>query len=248
MTALSRPPSHRYPVARPAPTPEPPPTPARRLLRVGLLGGSFNPAHEGHRYISLEALKRLRLDQVWWLVSPQNPLKARAGMAPLEERVRRAREVSAHPRIKALALESRLGTRYTADTLRRLTAWRDKSFIWLIGADNLTQLPRWRRWREVMSACPIAVFERHPYSYRALAGPAAVAFAAGRLEECEAKGLAAADPPAWVFVRLRPHPASATALRAGCGAAAASGGGKGEGPSPTLTNRPQQQPGRSSTS
>ena len=227
MTALSRPPSLRYPVARPAPAaPEPSPTPARRL-RVGLLGGSFNPAHEGHRYVSLEALKRLGLDQVWWLVSPQNPLKARAGMAPLEERVRRAREVAAHPRIRALALESRLGTRYTADTLRRLGAWRDVRFVWLLGADNLAQLPRWRRWREVMSACPIAVFERHPYSYRALAGPAAVAFAAGRLEECEAIGLASAEPPAWVFVRLRPHPASATALRAGRGMAAG-GGGKGD--------------------
>ena len=212
MTALSRPPRLRYPVARPAP--EPPPLPERRALRVGLLGGSFNPAHEGHRYVSTEALKRLALDQVWWLVSPQNPLKARAGMAPLTSRVARARLVAAHPRIKVLPLESRLNTRYTVDTLRRVTAWRDHAFVWLIGADNLAQLPRWRQWRQVLAACPVAVFERHPYSYRALAGPAATAFAARRLDERDAPALAGTEPPAWVFMRLRPHPASATALRA----------------------------------
>ncbi len=212
MTALSRPPRLRYPVARPAP--EPLPLPEPRALRVGLLGGSFNPAHEGHRYVSTEALKRLVLDQVWWLVSPQNPLKARAGMAPLTTRAARARLVAAHPRIKVLPLESRLNTRYTVDTLRRVTAWRDHAFVWLIGADNLAQLPRWRQWRQVLAACPVAVFERHPYSYRALAGPAATAFAARRLDERDAPALAGTEPPAWVFMRLRPHPASATALRA----------------------------------
>ena len=214
MTALSRPPSLRLPIARPAPEPVPEPAPGRRL-RVGLLGGSFNPAHEGHRYVSQEALKRLALDQVWWLVSPQNPLKPRKGMAPLEQRVARARDVAAHPRIKVLALESRLRTRYTINTLRRLSAWREHAFVWLIGADNLAQLPRWRQWRGVLEACPVAVFERHPYSYKALAGPAAVAYAAHRLEEADAVLLAAAEPPAWTFLRLRPHPASATALRAG---------------------------------
>lgn len=226
MTALSRPPSLRYPAARPPEPSDPPPAPDHRL-RVGLLGGSFNPAHEGHRYVSMEALRRLGLDQVWWLVSPQNPLKPRAGMAPLAERLRRAGEVAGHPRIRALALESRLGTRYTVDTLRRLRAWRGMRFVWLIGADNLAQMPRWRHWRAVMAACPVAVFERHPHSYRALAGPAAAAFAGRRLEECDAKSIAAAEPPAWVYVRLRPHPASATALRAGRLGA----GQKGEGPS-----------------
>lgn len=213
MSALSRPPSLRFPAARPAP--EPPVPPSLQRLRVGLLGGSFNPAHEGHRYVSTEALKRLGLDQVWWLVSPQNPLKARAGMAPLELRVERARAVAAHPRIRVLALESRLHTRYTVDTLRRVTAWREHAFVWLIGADNLAQLPRWRHWRQVMEACPVAVFERHPYSYRALAGPAATAFAGRRLEERDATALVRHEPPAWVFMRLRPHPASATALRSG---------------------------------
>jgi nicotinate-nucleotide adenylyltransferase len=217
LTALSRPSSLRFPAARPAPKPPSPPDPG--TLRVGLLGGSFNPAHEGHRYVSTEALKRLALDQVWWLVSPQNPLKARAGMAPLAARVGRARVVAGHPRIKVLPLESRLHTSYTVDTLRRVTAWRSHAFVWLIGADNLAQLPRWRHWRQVLAACPVAVFERHPYSYRALAGPAATAFAGRRLEERDAAALAGSPPPAWVFMRLRPHPASATALRTGARAA-----------------------------
>jgi nicotinate-nucleotide adenylyltransferase len=215
VSALSRPPSLRLPAARTAGPPAVPVAPAARGTRVGLLGGSFNPAHAGHRYVSLEALKRLGLDQVWWLVSPQNPLKPLKGMAPLAERVARARAVAAHPRIKVLALESRLRTRYTVDTLARLAGWRDKEFVWLIGADNLAQLPRWRQWRRVLAACPVAVFERHPYSYRALAGSAAVAFAGRRVDERGAAAIALAPPPAWVFVRLRPHPASATALRRG---------------------------------
>jgi nicotinate-nucleotide adenylyltransferase len=184
-----------------------------RRLRVGLLGGSFNPAHERHRYVSLEALRRLGLDQVWWLVSPQNPLKPKTGMASLPERLRRAEAVASHPRLRVLALEERLGTRYTVDTLQQLAGWQDKAFVWLIGADNLSQLPRWRQWRRVMAACPVAVFERHPYSYAALAGPAAVAFAAARLDDADAARLVLSRPPAWMFVRLRPHPASATALR-----------------------------------
>ncbi|MEK0082151.1 nicotinate-nucleotide adenylyltransferase [Benzoatithermus flavus] len=217
MTGLSEPRTLRRPVARltvPPAEAEPPAAPSHRPLRVGLLGGSFNPAHEGHRYVSLEALKRLQLDQVWWLVSPQNPLKPVAGMAPLAERLRAAAAMARHPRIKAMALEARLGTRYTADTLRRLAQWRDHRFVWLMGADNLAQLPRWRHWRAILEACPVAVFERAPYSYRALAGPAAGTLADARLSASRAAELAATDPPAWIFVRLRPHPASATAIRA----------------------------------
>ena len=215
MTGLCQPRDLRRPVARlrlPQPA-EPPPT-ARRL-RVGLLGGSFNPAHDGHRYVSLEAIKRLRLDQVWWLVSPQNPLKAAAGMAPLVERVASAEAVARHPRLKVLALETRLGTRYTADTLARLARWPGHRFVWLMGADNLAQLPRWWKWRGILAACPVAVFERHPYSYPALSGPVACGFAAARLPEDRADELAQQAPPAWVFVRMRPHPGSATAIRAG---------------------------------
>lgn len=192
-----------------------------RPLRVGLLGGSFNPAHEGHRYITLEALKRLGLDQVWWLVSPQNPLKSRTGMAPLAERVARAARIADHPRVRVLTLESRLGTRYTVDTVRRLARWPGYRFVWLMGADNLAQLPRWRHWRILLASCAVAVFERHPYSYSALAGPAAHGFAGARLSEARAAELLDTAPPAWVYVRLRPHPASATAIRARAEPAAA---------------------------
>lgn len=213
MTALSCPPSRRLPLAQPARTP-PAPAPVRRL-RVGLLGGSFNPAHAGHRYVSVEALRRLGLDQVWWLVSPQNPLKPVAGMAPLDERLAGAREVAAHPRIKVTAVEERLRTRYTVDTVKRLQAWHGHDFVWLLGADNLAQLPRWRRWRRFLETCPVAVFERHPYSYPALAGAAAAWLGPARVKDESTMTLAAARSPAWAFVRVRPHPASATALRAG---------------------------------
>jgi nicotinate-nucleotide adenylyltransferase len=219
VTALCEPRDLRRPVARLRLEEEFEPASAASGLRVGLLGGSFNPAHEGHRYVSLEALKRLRLDQVWWLVSPQNPLKAVAGMAPLAERVARAARIARHPRVRVLPLESRLGTRYTADTLGRLAHWQGHRFVWLMGADNLAQLPRWRRWRGIFEACPVAVFERHPYSYRALAGAGARSFAESRRPEAAAPGLAMQAAPAWVFVRMRPHPASATAIRAGTGPA-----------------------------
>lgn len=184
-------------------------------LRVGLLGGSFNPAHDGHRYVSLNALRELGLDQVWWLVSPQNPLKPVAGMAPLAARLAQARRVADHPRIRVNAVEARLGTRYTVDTLARLQRLYPHRFVWLLGADNLVQLPRWRRWREIMAAVPVAVFERAPYSYAALAGKAAACFARARVGEGEVHGLAAMPPPAWAFIRLRAHPASSTAIRAG---------------------------------
>ena len=212
MTALSRPPRLRYSVARPAP--EPLPSARPRALRVGLLGGSFNPAHEGHRYVSTEALKRLALDQVWWLVSPQNPLKARAGMAPLTSRVARARLVAAHPRVKVLPLESRLNTRYTVDTLRRVTAWRDHAFVWLIGADNLAGFHQGREWRRIAAMVPIAVVSRPGYD-----APAHSARAMGWLRgfvrpERQVRHWTKWKPPALVLLRLPPDPTSATALRA----------------------------------
>lgn len=215
MTALCQPPSLRRPVVRLEPPAPPEPERGAPALRVGLFGGSFNPAHAGHLHVSIEALKRLRLDQVWWLVSPQNPLKGAQGMASLAERLAGARALARHPKLKVMTLESRLGTRYTADTLARLGAWPGHRFVWLMGADNLTQLPRWKKWRGILAGCPVAVFERHPYSYRALAGPVARAFASDRLAEDRAEELPTHPPPAWVFVRIRPHPASATAIRAG---------------------------------
>lgn len=183
-------------------------------LRIGLLGGSFNPAHAGHRHISLYALKALKLDQVWWLVSPQNPLKSSAGMGSLAERLEWARVAARHPRIRVTDLECSLGTRYTADTLRQLTRRFPKTrFVWLMGADNLRQIPRWRDWARIFRLVPIAVFSRPTYSLGALGGMAAQRFARRRVPDLRARGLADAEPPAWTFLRNPLHPASATAIR-----------------------------------
>jgi nicotinate-nucleotide adenylyltransferase len=182
---------------------------------VGLLGGSFNPAHGGHRRISLEALKRLELDQVWWLVAPQNPLKPRRDTAPLALRLERAEKVAAHPRIRVSDLEARLGTRYTVDTVARIVAmFADVRFVWLMGADNLATLHRWSRWRQLVQMVPIAVFDRDPYAYAALAGVAAHRFGDRRWTADDLAGLVTARPPAWCLLRLRTHPAASSDIRA----------------------------------
>lgn len=187
----------------------------RRRRRVGLLGGSFNPAHAGHRHIAELALKRLGLDEVWLLVSPQNPLKPAAGMAPLADRMDSARSVAGHPRIRATDIETALGTRYTADTLARLAVRFPRCrFVWLMGADNLAQVSRWERWLRIFRSVPVAILARSPYSQRALASKAARRLARFRMAPGQARGLADRDPPVWAFLHTRLHPASATAIRA----------------------------------
>ncbi len=202
--------------------PRPPVNPwgDRRRVRVGLLGGSFNPAHAGHRHIALLAQERLGLDEVWLLVSPQNPLKPARGMAPLARRLAAAQAIAGdHPRLRATAIEQALGTRYTADTLaalrRRFPATR---FVWLMGADNLVQVARWHRWMRIFHALPVAFLARSPYSQKALAATAARRLARFRLPAGRARGLAESPPPAWTFLHTRLHPASASALRAQTGA------------------------------
>jgi nicotinate-nucleotide adenylyltransferase len=189
--------------------------PLRRLgsapkRRVGLFGGSFNPAHEGHAHIAREALKRLDLDEVWLIVSPQNPLKDADGMAPLA-----ARLASAHA-LKAVALETWLGTRYTADTLeacaRRFPRTR---FVWVMGADNLLQFDRWQRWRKIFNTMVIAVFARPTYSNKALVAKAARAFSTAQIGSRRVRRLGTFAPPAWAYFPVRLHPASATRIRAG---------------------------------
>jgi nicotinate-nucleotide adenylyltransferase len=207
----------RRPVARQRPGPPEPAAPraARRPLRVGLLGGSFNPAHGGHRRISLEALKRLELDQVWWLVAPQNPLKPKRDTAPFAARMAKAAEVAAHPAIRVSDLEARLGTRYTVDTLARLAErFAAVRFVWMMGADNLATLHRWRRWRELVERIPIAVFDRDPYVYSALGSVAAHRFDRARWRVDDVSGLVTATPPAWCLLRLRTHPAASSDIRA----------------------------------
>jgi nicotinate-nucleotide adenylyltransferase len=187
--------------------------------RVGLLGGSFNPAHGGHLHISREALKRLKLDEVWWLVSPQNPLKPSRGMAPLADRVAGARAVARHPRIRVTDLEARLGTSYTADTLARLRRRFPRvRFVWLMGADNLIQIACWERWENIFNLLPIAVFARPSYSLRSLSGPAARRYARRRVPLAATRRLAETDPPAWVFLPVRLDARSATDIRSGRGA------------------------------
>jgi nicotinate-nucleotide adenylyltransferase len=183
--------------------------------RIGLLGGSFNPAHEGHRHISLEAMKRLDLDEVWWLVSPQNPLKSDDGMEPLATRVARARQLAHHPRIRVDAPELLLGTRYTLDTVRELRRlYPHAHFVWLMGADILPQLVRWLGWRELFETIPIAAFARPGWSYAALQSAAPRALARYRLDAGQARRLATAAAPAWCFIPSRLDSHSATAIRA----------------------------------
>jgi nicotinate-nucleotide adenylyltransferase len=185
-----------------------------RRLRVGLLGGSFNPAHEGHLAISRQALQRLALDRIWWLVSPQNPLKPVAGMASFAERFAAAQALARHdPRIVCSDLEQRLATRYTVDTLGWLRRHSQSRLVWLIGADNLLQLPEWHQWERLLALVPIAVFDREPYSHRASVGRVARRYAQRRLEERDAPALAECLPPAWVYLRLRRHQESSTAIR-----------------------------------
>jgi nicotinate-nucleotide adenylyltransferase len=179
---------------------------------VGLLGGSFDPAHEGHAHIPREALKRLGLDRVWWLVSPGNPLKAR-GPAPMAARMRAARAVMAHPRVVVTDIEARIGTRYTAGTLERLQAlYPGVRFVWLMGADNLAGFHRWQRWEEIAARVPIAVFARPGAGARALSGKAARRL--GRWRLAAPPGLARARPPAWAFLQVPMRDISSTRLRA----------------------------------
>lgn len=183
--------------------------------RVGLLGGSFNPAHEGHRHVAELALKRLDLDEVWFLVSPGNPLKPSRDMAPLPMRLASAAALTRHPRLRATAIEKELGTRYTADTLEALVKrFPRTSFVWIMGADNLAQIPSWESWTSIFRRVPVAVLDRPAYALGALAGKAAHRFHHARWGAGRAAKLPGARAPAWVFFHTRLHNASASEIRA----------------------------------
>jgi nicotinate-nucleotide adenylyltransferase len=192
----------------------------RHRLRVGLLGGSFNPAHEGHRHVAEVALQRLRLDQVWLLVSPGNPLKRQAGMASMQERLASAQGISDGRRVRATGIEQRLGTRYTVDALRALRLLFPRvQFVWLMGADILAELPAWKRWLDVVRAVPFAVLPRPSYNQRALASQAARRLRPAFHLARTAVTLAGTTPPSWVFLPASQNAISATALRAAYSAA-----------------------------
>jgi nicotinate-nucleotide adenylyltransferase len=183
-------------------------------MRIGLLGGSFDPPHLAHRAISLFAIKRLKLDRVWWLVTPGNPLKADRAPHDLARRMEAARQVAHDPRIEVSCLESVIGTRYTAETIRYLCRRASRlHFVWIMGADNLAQFHRWHDWRIIASEVPIAVIDRPPQTFRALASPAAQALGRYRLPEIHAAGLAEQPAPAWVFLTGLKLYLSSTGLR-----------------------------------
>jgi nicotinate-nucleotide adenylyltransferase len=183
-------------------------------MRIGLLGGSFNPAHEAHRRISIAALKRLGLDQVWWLVSPGNPLKQNQKAPSLGKRVAAAREAARHPKIMVTGFEGATGSAYTVDTIRFLKRrYPSVDFVWLMGADNLADFHRWRSFEEIFKLVPIAVFDRPGFRLKARASRAAQRFAFAHVDESDARGLAGLVPPAWAMLTLPLSPLSSTGLR-----------------------------------
>ena len=182
---------------------------------IGLLGGSFNPPHVGHLLASRLALRRLGLDRVWWLATPGNPLKSGADLSALRARLQAARALVHDPRICVTGFESEIGSRFTIDTLAYLRLRAPGArFVWIMGADNLAQFHRWRRWREIAALAPMLVIDRPGSSFAALSSRAAQALAHWRRAESDAPRLALLAPPAWVFLHGPRSGASSTALRA----------------------------------
>lgn len=183
-------------------------------MRIGLLGGSFNPAHEAHRAISLAALKRLGLDRVWWLVTAGNPLKDRSGLPSVAKRVRAARRIANHKRIVVTGYDGGTGSPYTVDLLMALKQrFPGVHFVWLMGADNLAGIHRWKDWPEIFDLVPVAVLDRPGHRLKARASKAAHRFAFAYVDESGAGGLALRRPPAWTVLTHRLSGLSSTALR-----------------------------------
>lgn len=184
-------------------------------MRIGLFGGSFNPAHEGHLLVARQCLARLQLDAIWILVSPGNPLKDQSELAPLEQRVSATRALMRHPRIEVTGFEAAHGFRYTFDTLGYLKqTFAGTRFVWIMGADNLLRFHEWERWRDIAGMMPIAVYVRPGSALRATVSRAAVALRAYRVPEAEAETIAERDPPAWVYLHGMMSAESSTAIRA----------------------------------
>jgi nicotinate-nucleotide adenylyltransferase len=192
----------------------PKPPPFAHGMRIGLFGGSFNPPHEGHRAVSLLALRRLNLDRIWWLVTPGNPLKDRSDLKPLTLRVEAARKVGAHPRIEVTAIEAAIGATYSFETISYLKRrCPGVHFVWLMGADNFRCFGRWQRWRDIANLVPIAVIDRPGFTLSALHGRAAEALAPFRRDESAARALATVAPPAFTFLHGPRSPISSTEMR-----------------------------------
>ena len=184
------------------------------MKTIGLMGGSFNPAHGGHRAISLFAIRALQLDAYYWMVSPGNPLKSKKDMASLSARMASAKRLTRRSRIKVTAIEQELGTIYTVDTLRKMVARYPKTqFIWIMGTDNLLQFHHWRKWRAIARLMPIAVIARPGYGAKAVAGPAMAWLRRFVRRPDQHHHWTRWSTPALVFLRFRPDPRSATAIR-----------------------------------
>jgi nicotinate-nucleotide adenylyltransferase len=185
-----------------------------RGMRIGLYGGSFNPAHAGHRHVSLIALKRLGLDRIWWIVTPGNPLKDTGELATTAMRLEEARQVADDPRIDVTAFEEEIGARYTVDTLaylkRRFPGVR---FVWIMGADNLAGFHRWRGWRRIARMMPMAIIDRPGWTLKAPRSRSATALSRSRIDEADASALPELRPPAWVFLHGPRSHLSSTQLR-----------------------------------
>ena len=189
--------------------------PHGRGQRIGVFGGSFNPPHEGHRAASLLALRRLQLDKIWWLVSPGNPLKDTRDLPSIVDRVAAARQVASHPRIVVSAFEQKLGSTFTCDLVEVLKRRNPGvHFVWIMGADALAELHRWKHWRQIAEAMPLAIVDRPGSTLPATHARAAVALAARRVREDDARLVAGAPPPAYVFLHGKRSPLSSTAIRA----------------------------------
>lgn len=188
---------------------------SRNRPKIGLLGGSFNPAHEGHYHISMQAMRQLQLDALWWLPSPQNPLKSSQGMADYAQRVASAQPFLARDqRLRLCEIEQQQGLRYTADTLHYLKLQHPQAaFVWLMGSDNLRHFHRWHRWRQILQTVPIGVMDRSPHSHAALHSPVALAYARHRVQARQLVADAEASLPRWSYVFIPRHPESATRLR-----------------------------------
>jgi len=181
---------------------------------VGLFGGSFNPPHQGHALVAEIALRRLGLDQLWWIVTPGNPLKSNSSLAPLSERLKNCEALAEDPRIKVTAFEKTIGTSYTAKTLDYVRARnRDVHFIWIMGADNLASFHRWQRWRRIAMTFPIAVIDRPGSTLAYLSSKMARTFDYARIDEDDAGVLWKKKAPAWTFIHGPRSTLSSTALR-----------------------------------
>lgn len=213
-------------------------------MRIGLFGGTFDPPHQAHLDATLLAMKRLKLDRIWWLVTPGNPLKNTSGLAPLNSRLAAARELTNHPRIDVTGLEALINTRYTYDTiLWLLTRCPRVKFVWIMGADNLRHFHRWQKWRGIAELIPIVVVDRPGPSLYASNSTAGQALSQFRIPESAAASLPGRHAPVWTFLHGLKSGLSSTALRALRGKSKQTGkAGKSEKSQKQRESKPSESP------